>query len=194
MAELKVVKKKKGLRLGTTAGESVGGSDLRPRFTPKTPPCMTGCPIGNNVREFVRLLREGAPMEQVWEKVTETNPMPAITGRICPHPCQGECNRVQVDGGVDVNAVERFIGSHAIQNKFKHKKLVDEARPEKVAVVGSGPPASLRLPDGSSGLQGDRLREPRSDRRHAPLGHPRYRLPAAIIDASTRPSSTWASS
>ena len=184
MAELKVVKKKKGLRLGTGTTGSAGGSDLRPHFTPKTPPCMVGCPIGNGVREFVRLLREGAPMEQVWEKVTETNPMPAITGRICPHPCQGECNRGQIDGGVDVNAVERFIGSHAIQNKFKHKKLADEVRPEKIAVVGSGPAGiSFAFQMARRGYKVTVFESRDKVGGMLRWGIPRYRLPGDIIDA-----------
>jgi formate dehydrogenase major subunit len=184
VAELKVVKKKKGLRLGGGVGESVGGSDLRPRFTPKTPPCMVGCPIGNNVREWIRALRDGLPMEQVWELVTDVNPFPAITGRVCPHPCEGECNRTHLDEAVGINQLERFIGSCGIEQGLAHRKLTDATPAEKIAVVGSGPAGmsfayqlarrgyAVTVFEGHD-KPGGMLR----------WGIPRYRLPAEILDA-----------
>lgn len=184
MAELKVVKKKKGLRLGGVVGESVGGSDLRPRWAPKTPPCVVGCPIGNNVREYIRLLREGVPLEQVWELVTATNPFPAITGRICPHPCQGECNRGHYDEPVAINAIERFVGTYAIRHGVGHKKIAQEVRPEKIAVIGSGP-AGMTFAYHMA-RRGYRVTVFEAKDKPGGMlrwGIPRYRLPADVIDA-----------
>lgn len=185
MAELKVVKKKKGLRLtGPASGASVGGSDLRPRYTPKMPPCIKACPINNHIRDYIVKLRTGTPIEEVWRMVVESNPLPAVTGRVCPHPCESDCNRSNYDGAVGINDIERYIGSYALEHKFKHTKLTDETYPEKVAVVGSGP-AGI-----SFAYQLARRGYPVTvfEARDKPggmlrWGIPRYRLPGEIIDA-----------
>ena len=58
------------------------------------------------------------------------------TGLVCPAPCESECNRHQVDGPVSINKVERSIGDFGIERKLPLKRLTDERRPQKVAVVG----------------------------------------------------------
>jgi NADPH-dependent glutamate synthase beta subunit-like oxidoreductase len=69
----------------------------------------------------------------------ETTPFPSVCGRVCPHPCEGECNRKEKEGAVGINSVERFIGDFGLEKGLKPKKLTDEKRSEKIAVVGSGP-------------------------------------------------------
>jgi NADPH-dependent glutamate synthase beta subunit-like oxidoreductase len=185
MAQLKVVKKKKGLRLtGPASGASVGGSDLRPKFVPKMPPCIKACPIGNPIREYIVKFRTGTPIEDVWRMIVDCNPLPAVTGRVCPHPCESDCNRSQLDGAVGINDIERYIGTYALEHNFKHTKLTEETQPEKVAVVGSGP-AGI-----SFAFQMVRRGYPVTvfEARDKPggmlrWGIPRYRLPAETIDA-----------
>ncbi|MCP4043924.1 MAG: FAD-dependent oxidoreductase, partial [Gammaproteobacteria bacterium] len=66
--------------------------------------------------------------------------MPAIHGRICPHPCETGCNRKhKEDGAVAINNMERFVGDHGLKRKLKLKMLTDEVKEQKVAVIGSGP-------------------------------------------------------
>jgi NADPH-dependent glutamate synthase beta subunit-like oxidoreductase/Pyruvate/2-oxoacid:ferredoxin oxidoreductase delta subunit len=122
-------------------------SPLRPRFVPKAPPCASGCPNGNEIRELLvivaqakdyGLTREQA-FERVWKHIVERNPFPAVTGRICPHPCETACNRAAKDGPVAFNAIERAIGDFGIANKLELSRLVARPRAEKVAVIGAGP-------------------------------------------------------
>jgi NADPH-dependent glutamate synthase beta subunit-like oxidoreductase/Pyruvate/2-oxoacid:ferredoxin oxidoreductase delta subunit len=77
--------------------------------------------------------------EEAFHIFAETTPFPSVCGRVCPHPCEGDCNRNEKDGAVSINKVERFIGDYALEKGIKPRKLTDEIRTEKIAVVGSGP-------------------------------------------------------
>ncbi len=81
--------------------------------------------------------------EQAFEEAAyiflNRTPFPATCGRVCPHPCETECNRNQLEGAVSINAFERFLGDFALEKGLKPKKLTDETRSEKIAIVGSGP-------------------------------------------------------
>ncbi len=150
----KMVKKKKKKKYGASrfgggsAGGSGGGkSDLRPKFVEKTPPCTDKCPNNNNIREALRVVasseKQGRTYEQsleaAWFTFTETSPFPSVCGRVCPHPCEGACNRTEVDGAVGINAFERAVGDYGIEQGLKLTRLTEEKREEKVAVVGAGP-------------------------------------------------------
>ncbi len=137
--------KKPVIKAATTAGAEI--SSLRPRYIPKTPPCAGHCPNGNEIRELLVTIAQaeayGRTNEQafeiVWKRLVERNPFPAVCGRVCPHPCEDSCNRKDKEGGVAINAVERFIGDFGISKSLKLSKLNNETRPEKVAVIGAGP-------------------------------------------------------
>ncbi len=145
----KVVKKKKrglgGLR--SSVGSSREQSSERPYMVEKTPPCTNACPNSNRIREMLMTISQAEGYEksrdQVFEEAfhifAETTPFPSVCGRVCPHPCEGDCNRNEKEGAVSINKVERFIGDYALEKGFKPKKLTDEIRAEKIAVVGSGP-------------------------------------------------------
>jgi len=147
----KIVKKTKrplgGLRSHSAGGSSVETSPLRPVQVPKTPPCADGCPNETNIREFLTTISwsddNGSThidaFEKAWEILAEKNPFPSTCGRVCPHPCEGNCNRTHKDGAVGINNLERFVGDFALQNNFHFKKLSEEKYPEKVAVIGAGP-------------------------------------------------------
>jgi len=141
-------KKKRGLRsLGGGAGAGTAGSALRPKFVERTPPCVGTCPNQNAVREMVMTISMAEALEKPYEQAfeeafyifMETTPFPSVCGRVCPHPCEGECNRKEKEGAVGINSVERFIGDFGLEKGLKPKKLTDEVRSEKIAVVGSGP-------------------------------------------------------
>jgi NADPH-dependent glutamate synthase beta subunit-like oxidoreductase/Pyruvate/2-oxoacid:ferredoxin oxidoreductase delta subunit len=144
MGLFKEVKKPVIRSVAAGAGEV---SSLRPHFLPKAPPCASSCPNGSEIRELMvtiaqakdyGLTREQA-FEQVWNRIVERNPFPAVTGRICPHPCETACNRSAKDGAVALKAIERTIGDFGIANKLKLSRLTVQARTEKVAVIGAGP-------------------------------------------------------
>jgi NADPH-dependent glutamate synthase beta subunit-like oxidoreductase/Pyruvate/2-oxoacid:ferredoxin oxidoreductase delta subunit len=144
----KIVKKKKGLGGGALARSIVGhaASYLRPQPVTKLPPCMRACPQGTDIRsvlttialseQYGRSLEES--YEMAWNLITEKNPLPAVCGRVCPHPCEINCNRKDKDEPIAINNVERFIGDFGIEKGLVHK--VNGAKhSEKIAVVGSGP-------------------------------------------------------
>lgn len=149
MVKKVVKKKKKGLKSLRSAGMGVGmhGTAERPHMVEKTPPCTTGCPNHNQIRKMIMAISKAQDKEITYDQAfeeafhifAETTPFPSVCGRVCPHPCESECNRKEKDAAVSVNKVERFIGDYALEKGLKPKKLTDETRPEKVAVVGSGP-------------------------------------------------------
>ncbi len=119
-----------------------------PKTVEKMPPCTHHCPSSNDIRGWLTVVAQrektGISLEEAWTKAwyieVETNPFPAIMGRVCPHPCETSCNRKDKDGAVAINSVERTIGDWGIEKKLELPKL-DAGGPfeEKIAVVGSGP-------------------------------------------------------
>ncbi len=179
--KVKKKKKKKGFASKSSSG---GGSDLRPKYSGKTPPCQTSCPSAEPIRTYLRNLADGDSPDEAWYGLTDKNPIPAIMGRICPHPCEDGCNRQHKDGSVAINNVERWIGDHGIKNNLKLKKLTEESHAEKVAVIGAGPAgisAAYQLARRGYGVTlFEQFDEPGGMLRY---GIPSYRLPRDIIKA-----------
>jgi NADPH-dependent glutamate synthase beta subunit-like oxidoreductase len=130
---------------GSGAGQV---SSQRPSQSPKRAPCLVGCPSGNDVRGWLTVVAQrgklglGLPeaLEAAWKIMVETNPLPAVMGRVCPAPCEGVCNRKEKDGAVSINATEKWIGDWALGRKLPLPRAAKEApRRGKVAVVGAGP-------------------------------------------------------
>jgi NADPH-dependent glutamate synthase beta subunit-like oxidoreductase len=146
---LPVVKKKK--RAIGAGGGAFGGkkeqSDLRPLWAPKTPPCAFACPNGNDMRGCLTTIAQmeasglayDEAMEKAYYTITNTNPFPSVCGQICPHMCEGECNRKEKDEPVNIGAIERAIGDYGIQKNLRPQMIGEESHTEKVAVIGSGP-------------------------------------------------------
>jgi NADPH-dependent glutamate synthase beta subunit-like oxidoreductase len=111
---------------------------LMPVNIMQIPPCNHGCPAGNDIRGFLRVLAEKNDYEEAWHVLTRNNPFPATCGRVCPHPCETDCNRRDFDTPVAINSAERCVGDYGLEQNLEHKKLLS-ARKEKVAIVGSGP-------------------------------------------------------
>jgi dissimilatory sulfite reductase flavoprotein subunit len=141
-------KKKKGLGgLGSRGGSSQQQSSRRPEYVEKTAPCMAACPNKTNIRGIVTTIAQAEkkekPKEQAyleaWDMLVEKNPFPSTCGRVCPHPCEAECNRKGKDGSVAINNIERFIGDYATEKGLPLPKLTEEKREEKIAVIGAGP-------------------------------------------------------
>jgi NADPH-dependent glutamate synthase beta subunit-like oxidoreductase/Pyruvate/2-oxoacid:ferredoxin oxidoreductase delta subunit len=148
MAVVKKVKKPLGgLRSQSAGGSSVETSPLRPVQVLKKPPCGNTCPNETNIREFITTISQAEDtgmtnresFEKAWNILTEKNPFPSVCGRVCPHPCEGECNRTFKDGAVSINNLERFVGDFALENGFQFKRLSEETYLQKVAVIGAGP-------------------------------------------------------
>ena len=145
--------KKKEEKKPFVARSSAGGSGseispLRPLAVEKQPPCIGHCPSGNDIRGWLTTVAQREKLglslaqasEQAWRLEVETNPFPAVMGRVCPHPCEGECNRKVKDGAVAINTVERSLGDYALEQNLRLAALEGSGPfPEKVAVVGAGP-------------------------------------------------------
>ncbi|MCX7958204.1 MAG: hypothetical protein N3B13_04085, partial [Deltaproteobacteria bacterium] len=111
---------------------------LRPYYVHKVSPCHAGCPGGQNVEGWIRLMEEGHYDEAI-RLLREENPFPAITGRVCFHPCELKCSRAYYDKSVAINNLERFLADHADPEYKIKKDEIAESTGKKVAIVGSGP-------------------------------------------------------
>ncbi|MBV9268718.1 MAG: hypothetical protein JO061_21295, partial [Acidobacteriaceae bacterium] len=107
----------------------------RPVYREFLPPCNEACPAGENIQEWL-YHAEAGDYRTAWEVLTRDNPLPAIMGRACFHPCESACNRRRLDEAVNVHAVERFIGDFAIKNNWAFPAPQGETG-KRVLVVGS---------------------------------------------------------
>ncbi len=113
-----------------------------PIYVKQVPPCTAGCPAGEDIRGFHNLLtgdeKSDNKWDAAWYRIVDSNPFPAIMGRICPHPCESTCNRQHREESIGINAVEQAIGEHGIEAGLK----LPQAGPDtgkRVAVIGAGP-------------------------------------------------------
>lgn len=102
-------------------------------------PCKAACPAGINVQGYVQLIKSGKFIE-AWQMIYRDNPLPAICGRVCAHPCEEACNRKKIDQPVQIQRLKRLTSDIAYQNldqlPLPH---VEQKREERVAVIGAGP-------------------------------------------------------
>jgi NADPH-dependent glutamate synthase beta subunit-like oxidoreductase len=102
-------------------------------------PCSAACPLGPRQREYHDLLKMGM-VDAAAAIMAECHPMPAITGRLCPHPCETDCSRGAVDAAVNINALEQYLGDHLLTVGAGAAPAPGAADTEgRVAVIGSGP-------------------------------------------------------
>ena len=99
--------------------------------------CQYNCLAGTNIKEVVRLVADGTSYEAAWRLLTSTNPFPAVTGRVCPHPCESHCNRNYLDSALNIHCIERSLGDYGIEQALTYKPPL-ERKSEAVAVIGSG--------------------------------------------------------
>jgi NADPH-dependent glutamate synthase beta subunit-like oxidoreductase len=108
----------------------------RPVYIDGLPPCNHACPAGEDIQGWLYHAEAGDYYE-AWKSLVENNPLPAIMGRACYHPCESSCNRAQLDKPVSIHAVERFLGDEAIRQGWQFDLVSPTGR--HVLVVGSGP-------------------------------------------------------
>ncbi len=102
------------------------------------PSCRSGCPDSIDIPRYMERMRAGE-IDAAAGIVLEKNPMPALTGRICPHFCEQDCNRKDNDSAVSIRAVERHLGDHILKNAKAYIKEPAKENGKKVAIVGGGP-------------------------------------------------------
>ena len=105
----------------------------------KVPQCRKGCPIENNIPDFIHELSKGNMGEAMAVLHEKTN-LPAICGRVCPHEkqCEGHCVLGKKGNPVRVGKLESFIASFDYDMQLTHERIPEKTR-GKVAVIGSGP-------------------------------------------------------
>ena len=156
----------------------------RPVYVDRLPPCNHACPAGENIQGWL-FHAESGDYEKAWRELVKNNPMPAVMGRVCYHPCETACNRGSLDESVSIHAVERFLGDEAVKRGWTVAPGPDSGK--RVLVVGAGPAGlsaawHLRLAGHAvtifeaSAQSGGMMR----------FGIPKYRLPREVLDAEVR--------
>jgi 2-oxoacid:acceptor oxidoreductase delta subunit (pyruvate/2-ketoisovalerate family) len=173
------------LDVGTSLENQTGSwRTSRPVYLDRLPPCNHGCPAGENIQGWL-FHAESGQYEAAWRELTKDNPLPAVMGRVCYHPCETACNRAQVDSAVGINSVERFLGDEAIRRGWRFEPPAVESG-KRVLVVGAGPSGlsaayhlrrlGHRVTIHDAGPAAGVMR----------FGIPKYRLPREVLDAEVK--------
>ena len=109
----------------------------RPVYVDLLPPCNAGCPAGENIQAWLAHAEAG-DHERAWRQLVSDNPMPAIHGRVCYHPCESVCNRASLDSAVSIHSVERFLGDLALERGWSFDPPPTRSG-KRVLVIGAGP-------------------------------------------------------
>lgn len=144
-------------------------------------PCQSACPAGIDVPSYVALIAAGQYAEAL-DLIREDNPLPSVCGYVCPAPCETNCRRGQVDQPISIKSLKRFV-SDFVRDHGEASPQVNLPRPQKVAIIGSGPAglsaAYYLAKEGypvtvfeALPVLGGMLR----------VGIPDYRLPPAVLD------------
>ncbi len=143
-------------------------------------PCTLTCPAEINVQGYVQLIKMGKYEEAV-KLIMERLPLPGVLGRVCPHPCEDKCRRKELDEAVAICSLKRFAADQVDLSTFTPPPV--EARPEKVAIIGSGPAglacAYHLVLKGYRPTIFEALDKPGGMLR---VGIPDYRLPKDVLD------------
>jgi formate dehydrogenase (NADP+) beta subunit len=109
----------------------------RPVHQHRAAPCHATCPAGEDAQDWLALV-EQERFREAWESIIRANPLPAVTGRVCHHPCEQACNRGRFDQPVAIHHVERWLGDRAIREGWEYPAATVTSN-TPVAVIGSGP-------------------------------------------------------
>ena len=154
----------------------------RPLYTDLLPPCNGACPAGENIQGWLAAVRAGEH-ERAWRVLTADNPLPAIHGRVCYHPCEDSCNRAELDSSLSIHSVERFLGDLALEQGWQLDRPAQWTG-KRVLVVGAGPSglsAAYHLARRGHEVEiRDASPEPGGMMRY---GIPAYRLPRDVLAA-----------
>jgi NADPH-dependent glutamate synthase beta subunit-like oxidoreductase len=160
----------------------------RPEYRQFLPPCSQACAAGEHIQVWLAHAAAGRYRE-AWEGLVQDNPMPAVHGRVCYHPCEPACNREALDSAVSIHAVERFLGDVAIREAWPLTRISGEQQMSgrRVLIVGAGPAGlsaayhlarrghSVEIRDAESSAGG-----------MMSFGIPAYRLPRAVLAAEVQ--------
>ncbi|MCC8128022.1 MAG: FAD binding domain-containing protein [Clostridiales bacterium] len=101
-------------------------------------PCTNNCPASTDIPAYMAKIREG-DWDAAARIIMKVNPMPMLTSRVCPHPCQDGCNQNQYGECVNIHCVERTLGDYILQNADRFYPAPEKESGKKTAVIGAGP-------------------------------------------------------
>jgi NADPH-dependent glutamate synthase beta subunit-like oxidoreductase len=153
-------------------------------------PCMQACPVHTQAGRYVSLIAQGR-YEEAYRYARVPNPFASICGRVCGHPCEPACRRGQFDLPISIRALKRFVTErHGPESRNPIDVFAGRpraSRPEKIAIIGSGPAGMSAAHDLAL------LGYPVTVFEAAPvpggmmhLGIPEYRLPRDVLQAQIR--------
>jgi len=157
----------------------------RPLYVSLLPPCNQTCPAGENIQAWLALAQKNR-FKAAWQKLIEENPLPAVHGRVCYHPCETACNRGLLDTTVSIHAVERFLGDRAVKKGWK-VEWDAPASGKRILVVGAGPSglsAAYHLTRLGHSVEIHEAGPTAGGMMH--FGIPAYRMPRDILDEEIR--------
>jgi NADPH-dependent glutamate synthase beta subunit-like oxidoreductase/NAD-dependent dihydropyrimidine dehydrogenase PreA subunit len=150
-------------------------------------PCKLRCPARVNVQGYVQLIKQKEYLKAV-ELIRQRNPLSAICGRVCTHPCESECTRGNADEAIAIRLLKRFASDKEMEMLESGKLALPEEKvpapdARKVAIIGGGPAGLTAANDLSDAgfavtvyeampAAGGMLR----------YGIPEYRLPKKVLD------------
>lgn len=100
--------------------------------------CRISCPLNVNVQAYAALTAVKR-FDEALAVIRETNPLPAVCGRICHHPCEETCRRKEIDQPVAIRELKRFLAEYEPDEPAPLPPDTVPKRTEKIAVIGSGP-------------------------------------------------------
>lgn len=143
--------------------------------------CSQSCPAHVNIPEYLACLRAG-DIDQAARILMGSNPIPAVTSRVCTHFCQMNCKRDEFDEHVNIGGMERYVGDYILEHADRFMKAPEKESGKRTAVVGSGPAgltAAYYLRSlGHQVIVYDKMEEAGGLLRYA---IPEYRLPKNIV-------------
>jgi NADPH-dependent glutamate synthase beta subunit-like oxidoreductase len=126
------------MSLQSTVGNKTGTwRYLKPVPVEGISPCNEACLVAQDIDRMILYINRGK-FREAYAQLSVENPMPSVLGRVCPHPCEGSCNRGEYDEPVSIQALERFIGDWGLKHG-KFSAPLGPMRKEQIAVIGSGP-------------------------------------------------------
>ncbi len=174
------------LDVGSSLANKTGSwREERPVYVHRLPPCNHACPAGENIQQWLYHAESG-DYETAWRELVKDNPLPAVMGRVCYHPCETACNRALLDDSVGIHCVERFLGDEALERGWK-LTLESEPTGKRMLIVGAGPSGL------SAAYHLARRGHTVTIREAGPMaggmmrfGIPQYRLPRDVLDAEVK--------
>ncbi|MDP8240965.1 MAG: NAD(P)-binding protein [Candidatus Hatepunaea meridiana] len=166
----------------TTVFKTGSWRNITPHYIKRLPPCRSGCPVGNDIEGWLE-----AAGERKWDDAVRLllaeQPLPAVSGRVCYHPCETACNRTQLDEAVSIRTVERYLGDRANRLGILPDKIDTKSNTGRILIIGSGPAglaaAWLLVRLGHNVEIHEKAPKPGGLLRY---GIPAYRLPRNILD------------